>query len=149
VGVFAIGPSRLQKWAGFQAAEEAIKPPPEQPKEPKEDPVAREEARRKKIGEDAMSTIRRTGQAIASKSYPFAIGGVVYENASLEGVKATEQGHEATVKLNYSNALHKSYFLELLIDYDATDKMRTWKLVRHNDPFPPNIRGKTFDRWLE
>jgi hypothetical protein len=145
-GIYAVGPSRLQRWVGFQAAEETPKLPPQ---ETKEDREAREQARRKKLGDDGMAHIHRTGQAIASRAYPFAIGGVIYENTSLQGVTPTADGHEVNVKVNYSNALHKSYFLEIVIDYDATDKLRSWRLLRHNDPFPPSIRGKTFDRWLE
>jgi serine/threonine protein kinase len=113
------------------------------------DPAAQEAELQKKLGADALAQVRRSGQAIVERAYPFAnvVGGVTYTNAWLESVVKVENGHEAMVRLNYSNAVGGHYYFEILVSYDAQGKLRSWRVGRYNDPFPPGLLKKTFDQW--
>jgi serine/threonine protein kinase len=145
-GVYFLDPSAVQRWTGFPRAREEGRGLHEEPKEDKE---AMEWDRRQQMSTHALANVRRTAQAIVNRAYPFAIGGVSYNNANVEDVVKEGDGYVATVKVNYSNALGQAYFLDILVSYDSMGNFRSWRLGRFNDPFPSNIRGKTFDRWLD
>jgi serine/threonine protein kinase len=145
-GVYILGPSTVQRWKESPGAREGSKGLPH---ESKEDTEARERERCERIAADALANVRRTAQAIATRAYPLAIGGVRYNKANAEGVVNDGEGYLATVKISYSNALGQVYFLEILVSYDSKGNFRSWSLGRFNDPFPPNIRGNVFDQWLD
>jgi len=119
------------------------------PAEAQPEPAIPEAELQKKLGVDALAQVRRSGQAIVDRAYPFAnvVGGVTYTNARLESVLKDENGHEAVVRLNYSNAVGGNYYMEILVSYDARGKLRSWRVGRYNDPFPPGLLKKTFDQW--
>jgi hypothetical protein len=106
-----------------------------------------EQEPKQQVAADALAHVRRSGQAIIQRAYPLAIGGVTYNNGNVEGIARRDDGYEATVRLNYSNALGAAYFLEVLVSYDWTGNFRSWRIGRYNDPFPPSLLGKTFDQW--
>jgi hypothetical protein len=141
---------QLDKLEHLARRHEMFKPGAEVRAGAKQDKVA-EKPERQRVGDDALAQVRRSGQAIVNQAYPLApaVGGVTYNSASLEGVVRQGDGYEATVKLHYSNALAIPYSFEIVVAYDAKGVFRSWKVVRFNDPFPPNIRGKEFDRWPE
>jgi tRNA A-37 threonylcarbamoyl transferase component Bud32 len=108
-----------------------------------------EQERRQDVADDALANVRRTGPTIANKAYPLAIGGVTYDNANVEGVVKDGGDYIVTVKVNYSNSIGRTYFLDILVRYDSTGTFQSWWLARFNDPFPPTMRGKIFDEWLD
>ena len=105
---------------------------------------------RHKIGADALAYVQEGGQGIAFLAYPFAIGGVTYNNdARLENIAKKSDGYQATVKITYTNIERNTYFLEVLVSYDALDGFRNWTIGKYNDSFPPHIQYKLFDAWLK
>jgi hypothetical protein len=101
------------------------------------------------LAADALANVQRTGQKITNRAYPVAIGGVTYNNAKVQDIITDGDDYVATVRINYSNAFGLTNFLDIRVTYDSRGTFRSWRLGEFNSPFPPSIRDKTFDRWLD